>query len=283
MRLKQLAFFAIPLFLVAPASAQTAVNVTLVPGCEFAGSGERGDSCGGNQTVGVPQDGAPGFAYGSLKSNGVDKSEYNFVLEALVGRPVLMNEIARVSLYAKKLRTHAVEWRDWFLNLYTKRYAGQLGTSFYGMRFNAVLANSFGLADPANTWNLYSSDGATNRLNWAETTYGNFTPYGDLLAVQSGMSYSGSRGPSRPIGTEPVLFLSLQTGSGSETDGFDGQVDGLVVELTDGTVLKVNFEPFLVPLSLDACKSGGWQSLFRPDGSKFKNQGMCVSFAASGK
>jgi hypothetical protein len=35
--------------------------------------------------------------------------------------------------------------------------------------------------------------------------------------------------------------------------------------------------------SKEDCKSGGWQTLRRSDGSDFKNQGDCVSYFASGK
>jgi hypothetical protein len=35
--------------------------------------------------------------------------------------------------------------------------------------------------------------------------------------------------------------------------------------------------------SQEDCKSGGWQSLKRSDGSSFRNQGDCVSYFASGK
>jgi hypothetical protein len=31
-----------------------------------------------------------------------------------------------------------------------------------------------------------------------------------------------------------------------------------------------------------ACQNGGWQQLVRADGSEFKNQGACVSYAAQG-
>ncbi|HWN11206.1 MAG TPA: hypothetical protein VNO50_18355 [Pyrinomonadaceae bacterium] len=33
----------------------------------------------------------------------------------------------------------------------------------------------------------------------------------------------------------------------------------------------------------NACKNGGWQTFTRPDGSTFKNQGDCVSYASTGK
>ena len=32
----------------------------------------------------------------------------------------------------------------------------------------------------------------------------------------------------------------------------------------------------------NACKQGGWQNLVRQDGTDFKNQGDCVSYAAKG-
>lgn len=38
-----------------------------------------------------------------------------------------------------------------------------------------------------------------------------------------------------------------------------------------------------VPTNKEQCKNDGWKTLFRPNGSPFKNQGDCVSFMASGK
>jgi hypothetical protein len=41
---------------------------------------------------------------------------------------------------------------------------------------------------------------------------------------------------------------------------------------------------FTVPaLSKDQCKNGGWQHLFRTDGTAFKNQGDCIQYANTGK
>ncbi len=39
-----------------------------------------------------------------------------------------------------------------------------------------------------------------------------------------------------------------------------------------------------VPLSADACKDGGWETLRSADGSAFENQGDCMSYvnAANG-
>lgn len=44
-----------------------------------------------------------------------------------------------------------------------------------------------------------------------------------------------------------------------------------------------DFEPFVVPTNASQCKNGGWQSLRRPDGSTFKNQGDCIQFVNTGR
>lgn len=41
--------------------------------------------------------------------------------------------------------------------------------------------------------------------------------------------------------------------------------------------------PMPVPAEKDECKDGGWQDLYRPDGTTFKNQGDCVQFVETGK
>ncbi|HEV7905829.1 MAG TPA: thrombospondin type 3 repeat-containing protein [Pyrinomonadaceae bacterium] len=38
-----------------------------------------------------------------------------------------------------------------------------------------------------------------------------------------------------------------------------------------------------VVLNKDQCKNNGWQHLFRANGTPFKNQGDCVSYANNGK
>jgi len=37
-----------------------------------------------------------------------------------------------------------------------------------------------------------------------------------------------------------------------------------------------------VPTSADQCKKGGWQSLNDANGTRFKNQGDCVGYVATG-
>jgi hypothetical protein len=40
--------------------------------------------------------------------------------------------------------------------------------------------------------------------------------------------------------------------------------------------------PLTIPLTKDDCKDGGWRHLVRSDGTSFKNQGACVSYANIG-
>jgi hypothetical protein len=44
----------------------------------------------------------------------------------------------------------------------------------------------------------------------------------------------------------------------------------------NGTIY--DFEPFLVATSASQCKKDGWKTLFRADGTPFKNQGDCIQY-----
>lgn len=260
------------------AFAQNTFVVT--PQTPVWGTGEVNQPNGGMQVVGVALDAASGFDFGSLKTNGLKKSDIYLSPEMLFGREVLVGEVESMRFSTKKGTTHVVDPRDWYLLVYTKRYLGQLGTSFYGTRSVAVPAYSAGLIEQAGSWVEWNTHGSMNRLRWAESTYNNFGGYNDpdWSTHQSGMSLAGSRGPGVPMATQPILYFSLQTGSGSESAGLMAQLDGLEIVLSDGSWAKVNMEPFEVPTDKDRCKDGGWKSVYMPDGTPFKNQGHCVSF-----
>ena len=49
----------------------------------------------------------------------------------------------------------------------------------------------------------------------------------------------------------------------------------------DPVIVSLNLN--VVPEDKATCKKGGWRSLFRHDGSTFKNQGQCVRFVNTGK
>jgi len=200
-----------------------------------------------NNTVGVPGDYAPGFSLSSIASSGSGKTDIYFTPESLFGRSVTVGELASISYWTKTGATHTEQPGDWSLLIYTKPYAGDVSTpGWYGDRYGAEPYFSSNLIDPANTWNLWSSDGTTNQLRFYESTAGapgaNFGTYTDpdwtTFVGQNALS-------GQPRSTQTILSLSLQTGS-LWAEGFTGQLDGLTVTLTDGSVARINFEADLV-------------------------------------
>ncbi len=237
-----------------------------------------------NHVAGVMLDGAPGFATGSFKSDGVDKTDMYFTPENLFGHAVTVGDVESVSYWTKKGTTHAVSPTDWSFITYTKPYAGDVSTpTWYGDRIGAEPYFAINPNDPANTWNQWSSDAGDNQLRFYESTAGapgaNFGTYPDPTwsVLQAGNALSG-----QPYAGHGVLYFSIQTGSAT-APGFTGQVDGVRIELTNGEVVNLNFEPFVQPTDRDACKKGGWSSLLRGNGSPFSNQGDCVSYVNTGR
>jgi hypothetical protein len=196
-----------------------------------------------NNTIGVPGDPAPGFPRSSIASNGIGKTDAYFTPESLFGRSVTVGEVASISYWTKKDTTHTVEAPDWSLIIYTKPYAGDVSApTWYGDRYGSEPYFSSNLIDPANTWNLWSSDGPTNEMRFFESTAGapgaTFGSYTDpnWADFSSQNALSG-----QPRSIQMILTLSLQTGS-AWAAGFTGQIDGMTVTLTDGSVARINFE-----------------------------------------
>jgi len=198
---------------------------------------------GTTNVVEVVGDGAPGFAAGSIAADGLGKSEFYFYPAQLFGKEVTLGEIESISYWTKKGDLHTVNPADWFVNLYTKPYVGDVSSaSWYGERIGTEPYLSAALNAPINTWNNWTTDGSENKLRFFESTAGapgaNFGSYvdPDWSTFVAGNSLSGASYASREL-----LSVSVQTGS-AWADGFFGQVDGLTVTLTDNTVGSVNFE-----------------------------------------
>jgi hypothetical protein len=240
-----------------------------------------------NNVVGVSEDAAPGFQHGSFRSNGVAKTDMYFPPDVLFPSretPVTIGDVVSISYWTKKDTPHNVNIVDWAFILYVKPYAGQLGTNFYGARFGSEPYFAVDPSDPGATWNQWTTaDDEPNRMRFYESTSGvtgaNFGTYNDpeFAAFRTGNTLSG-----HPVATREVMFFSIQTGSAT-AGGFLGQVDGLRIQLADGSIGRVNFEPFVVASDKDGCKKNGWMTLFRPNGGSFANQGDCVSFVTTGK
>jgi len=75
-----------------------------------------------------------------------------------------------------------------------------------------------------------------------------------------------------PIGTYRVLSVALVV------DPTYGQVLRFDNANIDGTVYTFDH-----PSDKDQCKDGGWQNLTRTDGTRFRNQGDCVSYFNTGR
>lgn len=231
---------------------------------------------------GVPLDHAPGYKHGSLKSNGVAKSDWYVTPEALFGgREIKISDVAALSFLTKKGTDHVVDPADWYLNIYTKPFPGDVSTAtWYGSRLGTEPYFAGNPLDMPGEWNLWTSEtDGTNILKFFESTLGYFGAYTDPTwdVLKTADSLGGLK-----YGDQAILYFSIQTGSATAA-GFTGQVDGLRIELTDGSVANINFEPFLVPSDGAACKKDGWKTLFRADQSAFANQGDCVSYVNTGR
>jgi hypothetical protein len=193
--------------------------------------------------VGVAGDGAPGFEGGSFAASGTPKAELYFTPSGLFGHEITIGDIARMSFFTKKGTTYAVDPIDWYLTLYTEKYPGQTG-GWYGARISTEPCYSSDINAPANTWNLWSTDDATNQLRFFESTNGYFGSSADPTWTEflTRSSVAGLDGRiSVPYAEQQVRYFTMQTGS--TAIGFEGQVDGLEIELKDGALAIIDFEP----------------------------------------
>jgi hypothetical protein len=235
---------------------------------------------GNDNVVGVSGDSAPGFSSGSLASDGSGKTFIGFTPQELFGRSVTLADISSMSYWTKKATTHDVAAGDWYLNIYTDPFEGDVSSSsWYGERIGTEPYFSAGINDPANTWNEWSTEGTSNQLRFFESTKGYFGSYTDP-GWSTFVDGSGLAGEKYAVQT--VNLITVQTGSGW-ADGFTGQVDGLTITLTDGSVATVNFEARNAATDKAACMKDGWGTLERTDGSAFKNQGDCIQYVNTGK
>ena len=72
-----------------------------------------------------------------------------------------------------------------------------------------------------------------------------------------------------------AVVVGFGVNVGSNNPGYNTQVDLLNF---NGTTY--NFQPYLVPLTKDDCKNGGYANFTRANGTTFSNQGQCVSYVA---
>jgi hypothetical protein len=221
------------------ATQQVALEVDAVSALAVGVSAAQDPS----SVVGVSTDGAPGFGSGSIRAVGTPKAELDFAPESLFGHSVTLGDIARMSYWTKKGTTHDVAVNDWYLTIYTAKFAGQTG-GWYGARIGAEPYLAANIDEKAGDWNLWSTDGQTNQLRYFESTYNYFgsstDPAWSDFVTGSSLTGTHSSDPM-PYATQEVLMFSLQTASSAPT--FDGQVDGVRIELKDGAVAELDMQP----------------------------------------
>ncbi len=110
---------------------------------------------------------------------------------------------------------------------------------------------------------------------WPGTVISGTTPrtWNDILASYPGVRVRVSDS-----------WLGMRVGE-PYGDGYTENIDKFVLGTAAG-VTTFDFEidaPIAVPSSADDCKNGGWQDVFRADGSDFKNQGLCIRYVNTGK
>jgi hypothetical protein len=213
--------------------------------------------------VGVAGDYAPGFAGGSVKANETAKTALIIDIAGTFGKAVTIGDLKSVSYYTKTTQTHTEHAGDWYLELYTVA-DGTDDDSWYGRRLNSEPYLT-GTSAAANQWNLWSTDaGATDRMRFFDANrsgvgYGSYVdPFlSDLTSGAVDWSdYWGAATEVVDYRSEQIWFAGISTGSGW-ADTFDGQVDGLRIELNDGDIANFNFEPVPEPATMALLALGG--------------------------
>jgi len=225
--------------------------VMLLAGAAFAGTTTAvrtvDQEPDGSPAVGIwgdyPTDSAPGWGAGCFEANGTSKSNYYTSPQELFGRDdVKISELESIAYWTKKDTTHAVSAPDWYLLIYTEPYSGSPGSSWYGNRIHTEPYFSESINDPANTWNQWQTDaGKDNRLRFYDGSSGYLGSYTD------GFLEDLTSDPD--LKDQEILYIAVSTGSGWAS-GFTGRVDGLVIELANGDVGRLNLEPVPEPISM---------------------------------
>lgn len=223
--------------------------------------------------VGVMGDAAPGFGTGSFKANGATKTAITFSPEVLFGAGEFftIGEIANVSFWTKQsaVPSDPGTYLNWYLEIYTAPEGGD-DDSWYRRRLNFEPYFSPDLSDanqPADTWVEWSTDASANQLRVFDANrgdsgavYGTYTdPFlDDIKTGPVDWSTFNALYENDPVTyeTDDVWFMAISTGSGWAS-GFEGQVDGVTVTLTDGSVATIDFEAVPAPASAALMGLGG--------------------------
>jgi hypothetical protein len=187
----------------------------------------------------VPSDGAPGYEIGSIRATGTAKAELYFRPSDLFpSHPtVTLGDIARISFWTKKGASLVVDENSWYLNIYTAKYSGQSNTHWYGACIGAVPYKSTNIDETVGAWNLWSTDGSTNQLNVYDSTDGVTA----TLPIYSWSAFLNAPAPaSGAYSGQQIMYFTMATNSLDHQT--DEQLDGVRIELTDGTVAELDLQ-----------------------------------------
>lgn len=179
------------------------------------------------------------------------------------GTTFTIDEIADIRYWTKNDGNNPSDV-DFFMKIYTVPDGVDDDAGWYGRRLNAEPYFSNNYVDPtttANTWVQWSA--ATppqNQLTWFDfNNCGNYGFYGQptLGDLQTGAvtwtDYPGAAASANPdpvdYGPETVLYFTLGTGSGWSS--FEGYVDAVEFELTNGDVYVFDLEGLVDPVYVD--------------------------------
>ncbi|MDJ0905513.1 MAG: hypothetical protein QNI96_05805 [Woeseiaceae bacterium] len=113
-----------------------------------------------------------------------------------------------------------------------------------------------------------------------------------IIATTGGIDLSGGSVTFELSSADPATSLDEIIGGGtvlSVVDVFESPEETVIAEfdVTDptGSISDEALEQQIAVVSFQKsdCKKGGWRSLSRPDGSGFKNQGLCIRYVNTGR
>lgn len=163
---------------------------------------------------------------------------------------ITVADLDELSFWTKK--PGAATSADFYLVIYTEPDGVDDRGAFYGYRLTATPWRARGLVAPPDTWNRWSTKTPTNQLTFIdEPVTGTFSATGTptLAELQATTTFDwqsvdgGFPATTIDYGKERIKFLSIQTGSGTQTSAFEGLLDLLFIRLKDGRTVTVDLEP----------------------------------------
>lgn len=210
--------------------------------------------------VGVDDDTAPA-GFGAWAAGQVDTSGDGLLKFELTIDPfwpslspslvdLTVTEIAEISFHTRK--TSFQDGDDYYLVLYTEPDGLDDAETWYGYRLTALPHLARALDAPSDTWNRWSTAVGPNQLVFGdEPTTGSFSGAGlpTLPELQENRSFDwsavldGVAPTAIDYGAERVKWIAIHSLSGDAVVGFDGRVDQVRIDRTDGRSLVLDLEP----------------------------------------